>query len=162
MEDHTQGNIFVSILHNTQPSAYAWVEGNSDHPELGGMVYFYETPIGGVVVNAEIDGLPNTNPTNFYAFHIHEFGDCTPPFDKTGSHYNPQNEMHPKHAGDMPPLLANGDYAWTAFFDNRITVEKIIGKSVVIHDMRDDFTTQPSGDSGKKIACGVIEKYVAP
>ena len=90
--------------------------------------------------------------------HIHEYGNCSLPFDKTGGHYNPTGQMHPYHAGDMPSLLGNDGYAFTAFFDNRLTIEEIIGKTLIIHSMRDDFTSQPAGDPGSKIACGVITK----
>ena len=89
--------------------------------------------------------------------HIHENGDCTSPFDKTGNHYNPENTSHPNHSGDLPPLLSNKGYAWIAFWDNRFTISEIKGKSIVIHSMSDDFRSQPSGDSGEKIGCGVIK-----
>ena len=58
----------------------------------------------------------------------------------------------------MIPLLGNQGYAWTSFYDKRFAIDDIIGKSVVIHSRRDDFTTQPAGDSGEKIGCGVIRK----
>ena len=103
----------------------------------------------------EVFQLPDNS--GFFGMHIHESGDCTPPFDNTGLHYNPTNQNHPGHAGDLPPLLASNGYAWTAFYDGRLTIPDIIGRSLVIHGMRDDFTTQPAGGSGKKIACGVIE-----
>lgn len=168
MEDFTPGDIFVSIMTKNDPSAYAWIKGGTDNPDISGIIRFYETPFSGVVVDVEVHDLPdiganssaNSNSaaslSNFYGMHIHEFGDCTPPFDKTGIHYNPKNAQHPHHAGDMPPLMSSNGYAWMSFFDNRFTIEEIIGKSLVIHRMRDDFTTQPSGDSGEKIACGVI------
>ena len=88
--------------------------------------------------------------------HIHEKGDCTMPFDRTGGHYNPAGEPHPDHAGDMIPLMGNQGYAWLAFYDKRFTIPEIMGRSVIIHRMPDDFKTQPSGDSGEKIGCGVI------
>ena len=151
----------------------AYIRGNADHPNLYGEVYFYKAPWGGVIVNAEICGLPDMGSTSpdtyhrnqsvlfshFYGMHIHENGNCTPPFDQTGNHYNPEQLPHPAHAGDLPPLLGNNGYAWMAFYDNRISIEDILGRSLVIHDMRDDFTTQPSGGSGTKIGCGVIEPY---
>ena len=58
----------------------------------------------------------------------------------------------------MPPLFWNNGYAFQMFLTDRFTVKEIIGKTVIIHDNADDFTTQPSGNSGEKIACGVIEK----
>ena len=58
----------------------------------------------------------------------------------------------------MPPLFSNKGYAFMIFLTDRFKVDEIIGKTVIIHSMPDDFKTQPSGDSGMKIACGVIEK----
>ena len=72
--------------------------------------------------------------------------------------YNPTNAAHPNHAGDLPPVLGNEGYAWTAFYDKRFGIDEIIGRSVIIHSQADDFRSQPSGDSGSKIACGTIIK----
>lgn len=156
MDELTPNNIFILTMLKNKPAATASINGNSDNPGLFGEVNFYETQFGGIIVNAEIYGLPQSS--DFYGFHIHENGDCTPPFDKTGGHYNPDNLPHPFHAGDMPPLLGNNNgYAWLCFYDDRISIDKIIGKSVIIHDMPDDFSTQPSGSSGDKIACGIIK-----
>ena len=150
--------LFSSILTQTEPAATASIQGNADNPTLTGNVLFYHTPLNGILVSAEIQGLPASNPTGYFGMHIHEFGNCTLPFDQTGMHYNPTKQPHPIHAGDLPPLLSNDGYAWISFFDSRYTISDIIGKSVIIHGMRDDFTTQPSGDSGPKIGCGVIER----
>ena len=57
----------------------------------------------------------------------------------------------------MPPLFENNGYAYLSFFTNRFEVKDVIGKVVIIHDMPDDFNTNPSGNSGTKIACGKIE-----
>lgn len=171
--------MFLPMVAKRYPSAVARIHGNEENPRLNGKAEFYETPYGGVLVTVEVDGLPESpaesekgagsengassgNAADSYGFgfhgmHIHEYGNCTPPFAETGSHYNPAGKEHPGHAGDMPPLLANKGYAWMSFYDNRFTIEEILGKSIVIHSMRDDFTTQPAGDSGEKIGCGVIE-----
>lgn len=141
-------------LELNRPDATALIHGNAAHPELFGKVFFTQTPSGGVIVTAEVLGLPQE--TGFLGMHIHQVGDCTLPFDKTGNHYNPNNTMHPMHAGDLPPLLNNNGYAYISFYDERFTVKDVLGKSIIIHSMRDDFTTQPSGDSGVKIGCGVI------
>lgn len=150
---------FVQQLSENRPNAMAWVRGNSENPRLSGLVKFYDTPFGGILVEAEVFGLPNiTTPgsSNFYAMHIHQFGDCSENFIHTGDHYNPTNMLHPQHAGDMPPLLGNQGYAWTAFYDKRYRISDIINRSVIIHAHPDDFMTQPSGNSGEKIGCGVI------
>ena len=60
--------------------------------------------------------------------------------------------------GDMPPLLTGNGYSFLCFFDSCLSLSQVIGRSVVIHGGVDDFTTQPAGDSGMKIACGVIQK----
>lgn len=151
--------IFTQILTRNMPQAMAWVTGDDVTPSLSGLVKFYDTPYGGILVEAEIFGLPNisiSGSTNFYAMHIHEFGDCSRKFANTGNHYNPGGQPHPDHAGDLLPLLGNQGYAWSSFYDKRFQIADIIGRSVIIHAYRDDFTTQPSGDSGTKIGCGVI------
>lgn len=152
---------FLQTLQYEYPQAVAWINGNTENPKLSGLVKFYQTPYAGILVEAEIFGLPNVkelNSSNFYAMHIHEFGNCSDQFSQTGNHYNPTNQNHPEHMGDLLPLLGNQGYAWSAFYDKRFTIDEIIGKSVIIHANRDDFTTQPSGDSGTKIGCGVIKR----
>ena len=159
MADMTPGMIFTDTLRNKRPEAMAWIRGNAQNPQLSGIVKFYETPYAGVLIEAEIFGLPNITTqfsSDFYAMHIHEKGDCTMPFDKTGEHYNPTKEAHPDHAGDMLPLMGNQGYAWLSFYDKRFTIPEIMGRSVIINKMPDDFKTQPSGDAGEKIGCGVI------
>jgi superoxide dismutase, Cu-Zn family len=163
MVDSTPGTIFTDILSNKKPTAIAWVGGNMQNPQLSGLVQFYETPYAGVLIEAEIFGLPNIREkgsSDFYAMHIHENGDCSQGFTKTGMHYNPTQEPHPDHAGDMIPLMGNQGYAWLAFYDKRIKLEEIIGRSVIVHAMPDDFKTQPAGDSGMKIGCGVIRRNI--
>ncbi len=156
MNELTICKSFANTIFMNNPLAYARIKGNADNPNLWGIVTFYSTCYAGILVNIQIYNLP-FNDTGFYGLHIHEFGNCALPFDKTGNHYNPTNTTHPHHIGDMPPLLGNNGYAWMAFYDTRLTVQDIIGKSIVIHNMRDDFTSQPSGDSGNKIGCGIIK-----
>lgn len=154
---------FMQLLAYERPDAAAWVTGNSKNPQLSGLVKFYRTSYGGILVEAEIFGLPVSDETgsgNFYAMHIHEFGDCSGSFDKTGMHFNPTKRPHPEHAGDLLPLLGNQGYGWLSFYDKRFTIEDIIGRSVIIHENRDDFTTQPAGDSGVKIGCGEIRRTI--
>lgn len=57
----------------------------------------------------------------------------------------------------MPPLFENNGYAYLSFLTNRFQIKDIVGKTVIIHDMPDDFKTDPSGNSGTKIACGIIK-----
>ena len=97
---------------------------------------------------------------NFFGFHIHEVGDCSNDFKNTGNHYNLNEQPHPKHAGDLIPILSTDGYCWMCFYDNVLALPEILGKSVIIHSKPDDFTSQPSGNSGDKIACGVIKLCV--
>ena len=159
MKMQTPGNEFALLSYTEDAQAIAQVRGNENNPQLYGTVKFYETSYARVLVEAEFFGLPDVGKPGFSAFfgmHIHEVGDCSLPFDKTGGHYNPGNNLHPYHAGDFIPILSNHGYAWVSFFDSRFSIEKILGRSVILHQMRDDFTTQPSGDSGEKIGCGII------
>ena len=138
------------------PAAIACVYGGTDVPELRGKVKFFELA-GSVLIEAEIKNLPENN-SGFFGFHIHEGSDCSgTDFADTGSHFNPRDTVHPSHAGDMPPLLFCNGGAHLSFKTDRFKIKDIIGKTVVIHDRPDDFTTQPAGNAGKKIACGVIK-----
>ena len=157
----TPADIFADLLRFRAPAAIAWVRGGDAAPNLSGLVKFYQTPYSGVLVEAEIFNLPNKQEpgsTDFYAMHIHQNGDCSDDFTKTGDHYNPSGKPHPDHAGDLLPLLGNEGYAWLSFYDKRFSTDDIIGRSIVIHSHADDFTSQPSGNSGTKIGWGVIEK----
>ena len=84
-------------------------------------------------------------------------GNSNDEFANAKTHYNPTNCPHPFHVGDLPPLIENNGYSYMRVFINKFKVKGIIGKVIIIHDMPDDFKTQPSGNSGKKIACGIIE-----
>lgn len=108
------------------------------------------------MVIADIQGLPES-ATGFLGFHIHEGGSCAEEgFPETKGHFNPTEASHPDHAGDLPPLLACQGRAYLAVMTNRFCVEDVIGRTVVLHSDPDDFKTQPSGNAGQKIACGVI------
>lgn len=147
-----------------RPQAAAVITGGESHPTLSGTVRFYQTA-DGVLVCAEICGLPHSGQpcqSRVFGFHIHEGGSCTgsmaDPFAGTMSHYNPGGCDHPHHAGDLPPLFENDGTALSLFLTDRFSVDDVLGRTVVIHDQPDDFTTQPSGNSGTKIACGVIRR----
>ncbi len=92
-----------------------------------------------------------------YALHIHEGNICKKnEFKETGNHYDKYGEKHPMHQGDLPPLFSNNGYSYMKVYTNRFTPEEIKGKTLIIHSSFDDFVTQPSGNSGQKIACGTI------
>ncbi|KRQ87877.1 Superoxide dismutase [Cu-Zn] precursor [Caloramator mitchellensis] len=156
------------MMQNISNYAYAKIKGSSDYPQIFGWVFFYQTEQG-VYVLADILGLPDykidektKRPIGPHGFHIHEFGNCEENYDafiKTGGHYNPTNQPHGNHAGDFPVLFSNDGRAFIIFLTNKFKVDDIIGKSVIIHENPDDYRTQPAGDSGKRIACGVIRRY---
>lgn len=155
--------IYAVLQGKAQASAV--IAGSRDYPNIAGRVRFYQTAAG-VIVYAEIMGLPvDTGQKNctgrVFGFHIHEgeacSGDKNDGFSSALSHYNPGGCAHPYHAGDLPPLFGNNGFALSIFLTNRFAVKDIMGKVIIIHDRPDDFTTQPSGNSGTKIACGVIK-----
>ena len=137
------------------------------HPTAGnkvsGTVTFTEVA-DGVQVHAEITGLTPGN----HGFHVHEFGDCSAAdASSAGAHFNPTNKSHAgpddpeRHVGDMGNVEANGSgKATLEYVDHQISLtndqQSAIGRSVVVHAKADDLKTQPSGDSGARIACGVI------
>ena len=144
------------------PNATAQLRGSEEYSDIKGEVRFYQTNLG-TIVAAEVNGLPSPESlcaSPVFGFHIHGGGSCTgnqaDPFADALTHYDPYNCPHPYHAGDMPPLFPSRGYAFSLFITDRFTVREIIGKTVMIHSMPDDFTTQPSGNAGSKIACGEI------
>ncbi len=137
--------------------AMAMIKGSSAVPQLTGVVWLTDTPAG-VRVEAQVKGLPRSE-TGFYGFHLHERGSCQPPdFASAKGHYNPLDVPHPQHAGDFPMLMATGqNEAWLSFMTTRFSVCDVIGRSIVIHAQRDDYTSQPAGDAGERIGCGIIQ-----
>ncbi|WP_347321226.1 superoxide dismutase family protein [Rossellomorea sp. RS05] len=150
--------------------AYAVIKGGPLAPDLEGNVFFHEVK-GGVEVMVEVGGLPpykegknGEKPIGPHGFHLHEKGVCeigdpSDPFTSAGGHWNPGGQPHGNHAGDFPVLFSNGGYARMSFFTNKFSVKDVVGKGVIIHQSPDDFRSQPSGDAGKRLACGVIVPY---
>lgn len=151
-----------------QPTAIARIRGSNQYPNICGMVRFYQTGRG-VIVAAHISGLPEPEgPCRHpvFAFHIHTGACCTgsgsDPFADVGGHFNPDNCPHPQHAGDLPPLFGSGGHAFSVFLTDRFCVKDIIGRTVIIHGGPDNFTSQPAGNAGPKIACGEIRRCSCP
>ncbi len=141
----------------TLPDAVAEIRGSDTFPLLRGQVRFYQR-WNCVLVEVTVQGLP-TNDTGFFGFHIHDGGSCTGTnFSDTGSHYNPTEQPHPLHTGDLPPLISCHSDAYMAVATGRFRTSDVIGRTVILHDMADDFHTQPAGNAGTKIACGVIRR----
>ncbi|WP_425262666.1 superoxide dismutase family protein [Paenibacillus thermotolerans] len=150
--------------------AFASIQGGPLAPNLRGVVIIQNVR-GGAEVHVEVQGLPpyrpardGQDPVGPHGFHIHEHGSCevgnpANPFEAAGGHWNPANEPHGNHPGDFPVLFSNDGYARMSFFTNRFQARDVIGKSIVIHQAPDDYRTQPAGDAGKRLACGLIQAY---
>jgi Cu-Zn family superoxide dismutase len=120
-----------------------------------------------VLVEVKVSGL---SPGAEHGFHIHEKGDCgSGDGMSTGGHFNPLGKPHAhfsttdRHAGDMPALKADasGNASVTVELDV-ITVTdgptSVVGRGLIVHAQPDDYKTQPTGNAGARIACGVIQK----
>lgn len=139
-----------------KPEAIAFLRGGGEAPRLRGTVKFYPDEVG-TLVEARVYGLPE-NDTGFFAFHIHEGNNCGgTDFSGSGAHFNPTHQPHPRHAGDLPPLLFREGQAFLAVKTGRFTPGQVVGRTVIIHENADDFHTQSAGNPGKKIACGKIQ-----
>ena len=140
----------VCILHPT--------EGN----EVTGIVTFTKTD-GGIKIVANFEGLTPGK----HGFHIHEYGDCSRLDGKSaGGHFNPDGKPHgapnseERHVGDLGNLLANEKgKAYYEIIDSYISFSgphSIIGRAIIVHAGEDDLTSQPTGNAGARLACGVI------
>ncbi|WP_058485378.1 superoxide dismutase family protein [Defluviitalea phaphyphila] len=147
--------------------AQADIIGGPLAPKLRGKVIFKDVP-GGTQVSVHVTGLPPYKPSENgnlpigpHGFHIHEYGNCNVgdeenPFQDAGGHWNPYNQPHGNHAGDFPVLFSNNGIASMTFFTNKFKPKDILGKSIIIHESPDDYRSQPSGNAGKRLACGII------
>ena len=154
-------NYAAVLMH--KPNTYAIIKGSEKYPNISGIVRFYQLR-NGVLIAAEISGLPHSHGIcqhPVFGFHIHDGnqcdGDMQDPFSGTMAHYNPAKCNHPFHAGDLPPLFGSRGYAFSVFLSDRFSLSEVLGKTVIIHGNPDDFTTQPSGNAGEKLACGVVK-----
>ena len=130
-----------------------------------GAVRFAQQRNGRVLVSGEIRGL---KPNGEHGFHVHEKGDCSSgDGNSAGGHYNPnaqphgRHEMGPHHAGDLQSLRA--DASGVARFSVESTgisggpgVADVMGRGLIVHRDPDDYATQPTGNSGPRLACAVI------
>lgn len=132
-----------------------------------GTVKLAQVP-GGVLLTLSVKGLPPGE----HAFHVHAVGKCEPPFTTAGGHFNPDSKKHGimaaggHHAGDMPNLHIPSDGALTVeVMNDSITLDKgkpnsvfdADGSAIVIHASKDDYKSDPAGDAGARIACGVVQ-----
>lgn len=148
--------------------AQATLHGSALAPTLTGTVQFYPAEQGTLVV-ARVENLPEHTPAVLdkppvgpFGFHIHEGPTCgvdmgQEAFPGAGGHFNPTNQYHPQHAGDLPVLFSNHGFAWMAVYTARFTPAQVIGRTVIVHQSPDDYRSQPAGNSGARIGCGVIQ-----
>ncbi|NVO18455.1 MAG: superoxide dismutase family protein [Bacteroidetes bacterium] len=129
---------------------------------VSGLISFTKVE-GGIKVTADLEGLAPGK----HGIHIHECGDCSAADGSSaGGHFNPMAMNHGapmdamRHEGDMGNIEANDSgKAHMEYVDHSISLEgssSIIGRSVIIHKNEDDLKTQPTGNAGPRIGCGVI------
>ena len=144
------GHRAIAVLHPTENS------------RVSGTVVFTQAA-DGVQVSATISGLA----LGKHGFHIHEFGDCSAPDGTSaGGHYNPDGHPHAgpydseRHAGDLGNLEADkSGRAQYIRMDTILTIggpKSIVGRAVIVHAREDDLSSQPTGNAGGRMACGVI------
>ena len=147
----------------TGPSATAKLAATTGNT-ASGSIQFTQLP-GKVRVRGEVHGL---RPNTVHGFHIHEKGDCSSGDGlSAGGHFNPDGHAHGAaagpmhHAGDLPSLQADAsgnakiDYE-TADLAVGSGPHDVVGRGLIVHQDADDFTTQPTGNSGARLACAVI------
>ena len=152
-----------ATLGGSAPTADVALVARSGGAVAGALVF--SEGQGGVRLRGEVRGL---KPGAEHGFHIHDKGDCSAP-DATsaGGHFNPGGTAHGRHgadvhhAGDLPSLVADaGGVAKIDTVIKGITLAagptSVVGRSVIVHRDPDDFVTQPTGNSGPRIGCGVI------
>ncbi len=140
----------IAVLHPT--------EGN----QVEGTVLFTQT-VNGIKITTDINGLPPGK----HGFHIHQWGDCSAADGTSaGGHYNPFDKNHGapddrmRHVGDLGNIVVESDgKSQSESVDKVISLKgfnKIIGHAVIVHAGEDDLTSQPTGNAGARLACGVI------
>ena len=148
-----------------QLRAYCILKGSNQFKDLKGLFLFYEVD-NCILVKISISGYSvSSSKCNqpILGIHIHEGGLCTGslenPFENALGHYNPNRCNHPYHAGDLGNLFVNMDgSAYKSMKIDCFEINDVLGKAILLHENSDDFRSQPAGDSGKRIACGIVKK----
>jgi len=142
-------------------AADAWAVLKDGGGQTVGFALFTEDAAGGMHANVHVRQMT----TGRHGIHVHAIGNCDATgFTSAGGHHNPSGALHGEHAGDLPNLVVNA--AGHGHLNTKLarftlsggpnTVSAGDGSALVIHALRDDYVTDPSGGSGARIACGVI------
>jgi Cu-Zn family superoxide dismutase len=157
--------VLASCATPSGPSAVARLAPTAGST-VSGTVRFAQSSAG-VLVSGEVRGL---KPGAVHGFHVHEKGDCSSPDGmSTGGHFNPEGKPHGEHgrgahhAGDLQSLKADANGAAAFSFESRTIsigsgATDIVGKGLIVHRDPDDYTTQPTGNSGPRLACAVVTR----
>jgi len=156
--------LIASCAHSKGPMAMATLDPTSGSTAKG-MVHFTDVGDGNVEVVVDLTGVP----PGVHGFHIHEKGDCGNNAMNAGGHFNPTGMIHgapdavSHHAGDFGNVTAeaNGE-VHTRFTTHSISLKandttNAVGHAVVLHANPDDLTSQPAGNAGPRIACGIVQ-----
>ena len=156
------GLLSTNIWAKNKPVAIAYIQPTQGNTAQG-TVSFFEEAGNQLRIVAKIQGLT----PGLHGFHIHENGDCSDPNGMSaGPHYNPENQphghhqQHPHHAGDLPNLKANQKGHATLTYrilGKSLSESGFLGRSIIIHADQDDYHSQPAGNSGNRIGCGIID-----
>jgi Cu-Zn family superoxide dismutase len=144
----SQGRFAMAKLHNA--------EG-----EYIGVAIFTQLKDDSVQVHVTVRGLT----PGLHGVHIHAIGACSPNFGAAGSHFNPTGALHPHHAGDLGNIVAGSNgvallsltTTSVTLTDGSLSLHDADGSALIIHEGPDDLHTNPTGNSGGRVACGVIE-----
>ncbi len=150
-----------SYIQHERPALIGTIRGGLGHEDINGTTAVFWLP-DALYLETQLYGLPKSE---VFGFHIHDgilCGTVDSGFTEAGKHLSlcPDEtwcNQHPYHAGDLPPVFsdADGNAVFGVYLD-KATVADVSGHTIVLHSRRDDFDTQPSGDSGVRIACGVL------
>jgi len=157
----------------TGPTARATLQGAPEDTDFTGTVTFTQQG-DGLIVIADFAGVDTPGE---HGFHVHETGDCSHDaagkhFTSAGGHFNPNNVEHacppnePRHAGDLGNVqIGTNGAGRSEQTTNLLTLSgpnSVVGKAIILHTGADDCQTQPTGNAGDRLACGVVTMEGSP